>query len=111
MNFEEDRKAYLSELEDIKKHFNTIKNKTKHPLYKRWINIKDKSFKKRNIKMCEEWHSSFDSFVGWCYNNGYDKKLALVRIDFNKGYSPDNCRFEDIKITNQRQAEYYKSAK
>ena len=47
----------------------------------------------KGIKICDEWLNDFDSFENWCINNGYKKELQIDRIDGNKGYSPDNCRF------------------
>ena len=46
----------------------------------------------RGITVCEEWHEA-KNFVEWALNNGYKKGLQLDRIDNNKGYSPDNCKF------------------
>ena len=58
-------------------------------------NPKRKNFKRygaRGITVCEEWHEA-KNFVEWALSNGYKKGLQLDRIDNNKGYSPDNCRF------------------
>lgn len=46
----------------------------------------------RGITVCEEWREA-KNFVEWALENGYKKGLQLDRIDNNKGYSPDNCRF------------------
>lgn len=46
----------------------------------------------RGISVCEEWQEA-KNFVEWALSNGYKKGLQLDRIDNNKGYSPDNCRF------------------
>ena len=53
------------------------------------------------IKMCHEW-DDFAVFRDWAYNNGYDENAekfscTLDRIDSRKGYSPDNCRWVDMK--------------
>ena len=53
------------------------------------------------IKMCHEW-DDFTAFRDWAYENGYDDNAekfscTLDRIDRAKGYSPDNCRWVDMK--------------
>ena len=47
----------------------------------------------RGIRVCDEWLASFDAFQQWATQNGYRPSLQLDRIDNERGYTPDNCRF------------------
>jgi hypothetical protein len=47
----------------------------------------------RGIRVCEEWRRSFDVFLDWAMRNGYRSGLQIDRIDNDKGYCPENCRF------------------
>ena len=60
----------------------------------------DNSYARRGIKVCEEWLGSFESFHKWALNNGWRHGLHIDRIDNDKGYSPDNCRFITQKENN-----------
>jgi hypothetical protein len=50
----------------------------------------------RGIYVCEEW-KSLGNFVSWSMNNGYSDALSIDRIDNDKGYSPQNCRWVTAK--------------
>lgn len=51
----------------------------------------------RGILMCDEWKADFLAFYNWSISHGYNETLTIDRIDSNKGYSPDNCRWVDMK--------------
>lgn len=58
----------------------------------------------RGITICDEW-KEFDNFCDWALSNGYDEsapfgECTIDRIDPNKGYSPDNCRWVSMKKQN-----------
>ena len=77
----------------------TKKGLSNHPLYKVWQAILlranghyDDSYRRKNIKVCNEWND-FLVFYDWSINNGYKKGLQIDRIDSNGNYTPLNCRY------------------
>lgn len=72
-------------------------------LYNIWLNMKQRCsnpkashyeyYGGRGISVCKEWRDSFSSFREWAISNGYNEKLTLDRIDRDKDYCPDNCRW------------------
>ncbi|MBO5836274.1 MAG: AP2 domain-containing protein [Oscillospiraceae bacterium] len=80
-------------------------------LYGVWVGMKArcsnpkrgnyKDYGGRGITVCQQW-LEFEPFYRWAMANGYDEnaqrgKCTLDRIDNDKGYSPDNCRWTTAK--------------
>lgn len=65
----------------------------------------DKSYKwygEKGIKVYKEWIDNPKSFEIWALSNGYEDNLTIDRIDENKDYCPENCRW----VTNSDNAKY-----
>lgn len=90
-----------------------IKGVWKHPrigsifggLMLRCYNKNDRSYRwygARGVGVCDEWRSNPFKFEEWALSNGYTDNLTIDRIDSNKDYCPENCRW----VTLQNNAKY-----
>lgn len=71
-----------------------------------------KNYGNKGISVCNEWLKDFQNFYYWAINNGYKEGLTIERIDLNKGYEPDNCKWvtpkEQARHTSQNKMITYK---
>ena len=67
-----------------------------------------RSYKNRGITVCDEWRNSYEAFRDWSLANGYEDHLSIDRIDNDKGYAPQNCRWitMDEQQRNKRNTHY-----
>ena len=95
-----------------KNHVNRVHGMSHTRIHSIWIRMHQRCENPKNDKykwygaegktVCPEWHGTegFVRFMEWSYANGYADDLTIDRINGDKGYSPDNCRW----ITQKEQA-------
>lgn len=75
---------------------------SKSRLYKIWAKVKyrclDPNYPEfhyyggRGITVCDEW-MTFEPFMKWANENGYEDTLSIDRINHNGNYEPSNCKW------------------
>ena len=112
--------------DEIESKIHSTHRKTKTKLYNVWTHMIQRCYNPshtaykryggRGISVCDEWRNDFMRFYEWAMANGYDEnapfhQCTIDRIDNDKGYSPDNCRWVDAKTQNNNKSNSRKVTK
>ena len=118
----EEIKKYLSEIHIAEKNPQYkdgrmkwfLEHHEEKRLYQTWIGIRRRAGGNRyktdktdrhakiyyHLTVAPEW-KDWVVFYNWAKNNGWKPGLTIDRINNNKGYSPDNCRWVSKKENNR----------
>ena len=83
-------------------------NRLKHifiNMKQRCFNPSDKDYRHyggKGVSVCEAWLSDPESFEEWSLTHGYSEQMTIDRIESNRDYCPDNCRW----VTMEDNAKY-----
>lgn len=98
--------SYKTKRHNTKGQSNTRLNKVYRSMLERCNNPACKTYRlygARGITVCDEWTKDYKAFYDWSIKNGYKRGLSIDRIDNDKGYCPENCRWTTAKVqTNNR---------
>ena len=88
----------------------TTHGKTHNRIYNIYRGMKNRCYNKndyhykwygeKGIKICDKWLNNFMDFYNWSLENGYKNDLSIDRIDSNKDYCPENCKWSTQKQQN-----------
>lgn len=60
-------------------------------------NSRYKNYGGRGINVCYEWLYDKNIFFKWALENGYKDNLTIDRIDVDRDYCPNNCKWSTYK--------------
>ena len=67
---------------------------------RRCKDLANKNYGGRGIQVCESW-KQYKTFSDWAFLSGYSEFLTIDRIDNDKGYCPENCRWADPQVQSE----------
>jgi len=103
--------AVKGKLHHAFKHGKSHNIKNKNVLYNRYNSFMQSCYNKnsnsyknnggRGITVCKEWKNNFLNFSNWAIISGFTNSRVLHRIDRDKNFSPDNCKWINKSTKNK----------